>query len=84
MHLSTAGELAHPAEDGVRRASRHRDRIVTNGHGQTMEGYDRAMTDGRTETDGQKYERTETDGHHWHPSTAKVLNWRQRDAGGGS
>ena len=24
---------------------------------QTMEGYDRAMTDGRTETDGQKYGR---------------------------
>ena len=33
MHLSTAGQLAHPAEDGERRADRHRDRIVTNGHG---------------------------------------------------
>ena len=26
-----------------------------------MDGYDRAMTDGRTETHGQKYGRTETD-----------------------
>ena len=33
MHLSTAGQLAHPAEDGGRRAGRNRDRIVTNGHG---------------------------------------------------
>ena len=33
MHLSTAGQLAHPAEDGERRAGRHRDRIVTNGYG---------------------------------------------------
>ena len=33
MHLSTVGQLAHPAEDGGRRAGRHRDRIVTNGHG---------------------------------------------------
>ena len=38
---------------------------MTNGHGrqvessQTMEGYDRAMTDGRIETDGQKYGRTD-------------------------
>ena len=70
MHLSTTGQLAHPSEDGGRRAGRHRDRIVTNGHGlpgresQTMEGYDHAMTDGRTETDGQKYGKTETDGHH--------------------
>ena len=76
MHLSTAGQLAHPAEDGGRRAGRHRDRIVINGHSLpgreqlTMEGYDRAMTDGRTETDGQNYGRTETDGHHWHPNTA--------------
>ena len=33
MHLSTVGQLAHPAEDGGMRAGRHRDRIVTNGHG---------------------------------------------------
>ena len=33
MHLSTVGRLAHPAEDGGRRAGRHQDRIVTNGHG---------------------------------------------------
>ena len=30
MHLSMVGQLAHPAEDGGRRAGRHRDRIVTN------------------------------------------------------
>ena len=47
MHLSTVGQLAHPAEDVDRRAGRHRDRIATNGHelpgenSQTMEGYDR-------------------------------------------
>ena len=33
MHLSTVGHFAHPADDGGRRAGRHRDRIVTNGHG---------------------------------------------------
>ena len=33
MHLSTVGQLAHPADDGGRRAGRHRDRIVTNRHG---------------------------------------------------
>ena len=33
MHLSMVGQLAHPAEDVGRRADRHRDRIVTNGHG---------------------------------------------------
>ena len=33
MHLSTVGQLAHPAEDGGRRSDRHRGRIVTNGHG---------------------------------------------------
>ena len=33
MHLSTVGQLAHPADDGERRACRHRDRIVTSGHG---------------------------------------------------
>ena len=33
MHLSTVGQLAHPADDGRRRAGRHRDRIVTSGHG---------------------------------------------------
>ena len=33
MHLSTIGQLAHPADDGGWRAGRHRDRIVTNGHG---------------------------------------------------
>ena len=33
MPLSTVGQLAHPAEDGGRRAGGHRDRIVTNGHG---------------------------------------------------
>ena len=76
MHLSRAGQLAHHAEDGGRRAGRPRERIVTNGHGlpgreqSDNGGADRAMTDGRTETDGQKYELTETDGHHWHPSTA--------------
>ena len=82
MHLSTAGQLAHPAEDGGRRTGRHRDRIVTNGHGlpgreqSDMEGYDRAMTDRLTETDGQKYGRTDfnRDGRkslaRWHPSIA--------------
>ena len=33
MHLSTVGQLAHRADDGGRRAGRHRDRIVTSGHG---------------------------------------------------
>ena len=33
MHLSTVGQLAHSAEDGGRRAGRHRDGMVTNGHG---------------------------------------------------
>ena len=33
MNLSMADQLAHPAEDIGRRAGRHRDRIVTNGHG---------------------------------------------------
>ena len=33
MHLSTAGQLAHPAEDGGRRTGRHGYIIVTNGHG---------------------------------------------------
>ena len=33
MHLSTVGQLAHHAEDVGRRVGRHRDRIVTNGHG---------------------------------------------------
>ena len=33
MHLSTVGQLAHPVDDGERRAGRHRDRIVTSGHG---------------------------------------------------
>ena len=65
MHLSTAGQLAHPAEDGGRRMGRHRDGIVTNGHGLAGReqsdngGYDRAMTDEQTETDGQKYGRTD-------------------------
>ena len=35
MHLSTVGQLAHPAKDGGWRAGRHRDRIVTNRHGLT-------------------------------------------------
>ena len=33
MHLSTVGQLAHPAEDGGWRAGRHQDKIVTNRHG---------------------------------------------------
>ena len=33
MPLSMVGQLAHPADDGGRRASRHRDIILTNGHG---------------------------------------------------
>ena len=33
MHLSMVDQLAHPAEDGGHRTGRHRDRIVTNGHG---------------------------------------------------
>ena len=33
MHLSTVGQLAHPAEDSGRRTGRYRDRIVTNRHG---------------------------------------------------
>ena len=33
MHLATVGQLAHPVQDNGRRAGRHRDRIVTNGHG---------------------------------------------------
>ena len=33
MHLSTVGQLAHPSDDGGRRAGRHRDRIKTNEHG---------------------------------------------------
>ena len=47
MHLSTVGQLAHPVDDGRWRASRRRNRIVTNEHGlpgreqsETMEGYD--------------------------------------------
>ena len=32
MHLSKVCQLA-PADDGGRKAGRHRDRIVTNGHG---------------------------------------------------
>ena len=65
MHLSMAGPLAHPAEDGGRRSGRHRDRIVTNGHGlpgreQSDNGVVRlCVTDGRAETDGQKYGRTD-------------------------
>ena len=33
MHLSTIGQLAHPAEDGGWRAGRHQDRTVNNGQG---------------------------------------------------
>ena len=33
MHLSTVCQLAHPADDGGRRAGRCRDRIVISGHG---------------------------------------------------
>ena len=33
MHLSTVCQLALPAKDGGRKAGRHRDKIVTNGHG---------------------------------------------------
>ena len=33
MHLSTVCQLALPAYDGGRKAGRHRDRIVINGHG---------------------------------------------------
>ena len=33
MHLSTVGQLAHRADDGGWRAGRHRNRILTNGHG---------------------------------------------------
>ena len=32
MHLSTVGQLSPPADNGGRRAGRHRDRILTNGH----------------------------------------------------
>ena len=57
MHLSTAGQLAHPAEDGGRRTGRHRDRIVTNGHGlsgreQSDNGVVRPCDDRRTDRDG--------------------------------
>ena len=31
-HLSMVGQLAHPAVDVGRRAGRHRDRMVNNGH----------------------------------------------------
>ena len=47
MHLSLVGQLAHPAEDGRRRAGRHQDRIVPMDtvcqaeSSQSMEGYDR-------------------------------------------
>ena len=33
MYLSTVEQLAHLTEDGGQREGRHRDRIVTNGHG---------------------------------------------------
>ena len=52
MHLSTVVQLTHPAEDGGRRAGRHRDRIVTNGHSllrkEQSDRYDRSQRYDRT------------------------------------
>ena len=61
------------------------DTVCQVGSSQTMEGYDRAMTDGRTETDEQKYGQTHfnRDGQNLTGTQAqlKVLNCRQKDAG---
>ena len=56
MHLSTVGQLAYPAEDGGRRAGRHRDKIMTNGHDlpgreQSDNGGVRPCDDRRTDRD---------------------------------
>ena len=92
MHFSTAGQLAHPAEDGGLRTGRHRYRIVTNGHGlpgreQSDNGGVRPCDDRRTDRDGWteiwtnrlQQRRTEITGTQ---AQLKVLNCRQRDAGG--
>ena len=47
MHLSTVCQLALPADDDGRKASRHHDRIVANGHGRP----DRAVRQWRGMTD---------------------------------
>ena len=93
MHLSTAGQLAHPAEDGRQRTGRHRDRTVTNGHG--LPGRDQSDNGGVRPCDDRwtdrerwpeicmnrlQQRRTEIIGTQ---AQLKVLNCRQRDAGGG-
>ena len=92
MHLSTTGQLAHPVEDDGWRTGRHRDRIVTNGQGlpgreQSDNGGVRPCNDRRTDRDGWteiwtnrlQQRRTEITGTQ---AQLKVLNCRQRDAGG--
>ena len=84
MHLSTAGQLAHPAEDGGRRACRQRDRIVTNGHGlpgreQSDNGGVRPCDDRRMDRNMDEQRRMDITGTQ---AQLKVLNCRQRDAGG--
>ena len=47
MHLSTVGQLAHPADDGGRRAGRHRDR---NSDQWTLSAMQRAIRQWRSTT----------------------------------
>ena len=85
MHLSAAGQLAHPAEDGGRRAGRHRNRIVTNGHGlpgreQSDNGVVRPCDDRRMHRNMDEQRRMDVTGTQ---AQLKVLICRRRNAGGG-